>query len=119
MTERQNLGQRGEMLAKKYLQKNNYKIIATNYRIKRQEIDIIAKYKAKIIFVEVKTRVISVASQEENPLTARQTNNLKLAALSYCHENKISLETVQLDLIIILADTKKNLAELKHYRDIF
>jgi len=119
MTERQNLGQRGEMLAKKYLQKNNYQIIATNHRVKRQEIDIIAKYKTGIIFVEIKTRIMSAASQKENPLTARQVHNLKLAALTYCHENKISLEAIHLDLIIILVNTRKNLAELKHYRDVF
>lgn len=50
------VGNQGEALACKYLQKLGYKILKRNYRIRGGEIDIIAKDKDYIVFVEVKTR---------------------------------------------------------------
>ena len=50
------LGQVGEDFAAKYLEKNNYKILDRNYKIRAAEIDIIAEKDNAIIFVEVKTR---------------------------------------------------------------
>jgi putative endonuclease len=53
----QNIGQKGEVFAKKFLQKQGYKIIASNYRNKLGEIDIIAEEKDTIVFIEVKSRL--------------------------------------------------------------
>lgn len=50
------LGIKGEVLAKEYLINKGYKIIDTNYKNKIGEIDIIAKLKNTIVFVEVKAR---------------------------------------------------------------
>jgi putative endonuclease len=52
----QKFGEQGESLAVWYLKKNGYKIIEQNYRNQMGEIDIIAKEKKTIVFVEVKSR---------------------------------------------------------------
>lgn len=49
-------GKRGESIAKDYLISKGYKILFTNYRNKIGEIDIIAKDKDILVFIEVKTR---------------------------------------------------------------
>ncbi len=49
-------GQCGEDIAAEHLKKNGYKIVKRNYKNKIGEIDIIAKNKEDLIFVEVKTR---------------------------------------------------------------
>ena len=49
-------GDYGEDLACKYLNKLGYKILERNYRIRGGEIDIVAKDKEYLTFVEVKTR---------------------------------------------------------------
>lgn len=49
-------GKLGEKIAIKYLIKNSYKIIATNYNTKLGEIDIIAIYNKILVIIEVKTR---------------------------------------------------------------
>jgi len=49
-------GKWGEKVAHEYLSKNNYKVIATEFRSRFGEIDIIAKNKEYLVFVEVKTR---------------------------------------------------------------
>ena len=48
------IGEKGEVLAKRFLQKQGYKIITTNYGNKLGEIDIIALEKDTIVFIEVK-----------------------------------------------------------------
>jgi putative endonuclease len=50
------LGQRGEGLAATFLRKKGYKIIAQNYKTSIGEIDIIARDRETLVFVEVKTR---------------------------------------------------------------
>jgi len=113
------LGTRGETLARDYLGSRGYQLIATNYKTSYPEIDIIAKLKTAWIFVEVKTRLKTPDSLVENPLLKWQVNNLKKAILDYAAKNHLNLETIHLDLIIILVDSKTNLATLKHYRDVF
>lgn len=49
-------GNYGENLACKYLQKLGYRILERNYRIRGGEIDIVAKDKDTLVFIEVKTR---------------------------------------------------------------
>lgn len=49
------LGRRGEALASRYLQAQGYQILETNYRALRGEIDIIARKRGEIVFVEVKS----------------------------------------------------------------
>ena len=51
-----NLGKKGELLAKGYLEKKGYTILEQNFRTRYGEIDIIAKFQGEIIFFEVKTR---------------------------------------------------------------
>jgi putative endonuclease len=50
------LGKDGEEFAQEFLTRQGYSILQVNYRTKTGEIDIIAKDKDTIAFIEVKTR---------------------------------------------------------------
>ena len=52
-------GAAGEILAARYLIEKGYRLLATNYRSRFGEVDIIAENEARILFVEVKSRKIS------------------------------------------------------------
>ena len=49
-------GNYGETLAVEFLKKQGYRILERNFRIRGGEIDIVAKDKNNLVFVEVKTR---------------------------------------------------------------
>ena len=53
---RQILGESGEDLAARELERRGYAIVARRYRCRRGELDIVARDGATIVFVEVKTR---------------------------------------------------------------
>ncbi len=50
------IGKRGEELACEYLEKAGFTVVARNFHVSHDEIDIIAENDKYIIFVEVKTR---------------------------------------------------------------
>ena len=50
------IGDHGEAIAARYLQKNGYRILAKNFRSAHGEIDIVAECGDTLVFAEVKTR---------------------------------------------------------------
>ncbi len=119
MNKNKDLGNRGEEIAKSYLEANGYSFIEKNYRAGRRELDLIFSWKDKLIFIEVKTRIKTYDSVFENPLSKRQVENLKKAIAEYCFKKHACCDKIRLDLISILIDKEKRCAQLKHYKNVF
>jgi putative endonuclease len=119
MKYRQKVGKFGEILAKNYLIKHGYKIVDCNVKISYQEIDIVANFKEKIVFVEVKTMASSTFGLAEDNITSRKIQNLKKAIDMYINSKNLDPENIRLDLISIDIDRNKKIAKIKHYRDLF
>jgi putative endonuclease len=116
---RKHLGQWGEDEAAKYLGKLGYKIIARNVRLSHKELDIIA-WKNKItVFVEVKTRLDKGFGSQANPLSTRQIKSLKQAISMYVAKKKLDPNAVRLDLVCVDWHPDYQLANIKHFSDIF
>ena len=112
------VGNFGEKLACGYLQKKGYKIVSRNTRAKHNEIDIIAKIKKIIVFVEVKTRTNSSFGIAEDAICRRKMNHLNNAINLYLHYKKITHDNFRLDYIAIDIDKFKKIASIKHFKDI-
>ena len=72
--EKKPLGDRGENLAARELQKKGYRILNRNFKAPMGEIDIIARDGKTLVFVEVKTRAYDEPAPEEqvNPTKMNQ-----------------------------------------------
>jgi len=110
------VGNEGERIARKYLQKHGYKILTTNFIAPRiGEVDIVAQKNGKIIFVEVKYRRTERFWAGEYAITPKKLARISQTIDHYCHLHEIDTETIQFDILII---TKKiDSHEVRHYRN--
>ena len=118
MNYRKSLGARGENLVKEHLLKTGQTFIAQNYRCGRQEIDLIFKDGAWLVFIEVKTRQKTGAVETEGTLKPRQAQQLGRALTTYCLKVGHAPEYARLDLVIVSVDKKKVTADLVFYKNV-
>lgn len=97
-----NLGKQGEDLASQHLKKMGFTILARNYRQKSGEIDIIARDRNCLVFVEVKTRKSLRFGQPFEAVTPKKQAQLSKVALDYLSRNKLLDQSARFDVISIL-----------------
>lgn len=108
-------GDAGEDLACRYLQKQGYEILERNKHYSRFcEIDIIAKYKNTIVFIEVKIRKSGSFGSPLEAITPSKFENIKKGVQFYLSENKI--KTYRIDIIGI---TLKPEFKIEHLKNVF
>lgn len=108
-------GQKGELLAQEYLKKQGYELIETNKRFSRYcEIDIIAKQKDTLVFVEVKTRSSDFCGSPLEAITRTKYENIKTGAFNYLQETKIKYKSFRIDAISILLNPEIKIEHLKN-----
>jgi putative endonuclease len=119
------LGARGEEVAANYLRNAGYLILATNFcnvnGRRMGEIDIIAKIKDELVFVEVKTRVkhrYSEIPPEEN-ITRSKLYKLNKAASFYISKNKLYNISYRFDAVTLVVNIANGTAKLRHLKNIF
>ena len=95
------LGIKGEEVAFNYLIKNGYKILAKNYRNQIGEIDIIAKDKKTIVFVEVKARSTRIFGLPRDAVVKTKQDKIRKIAVSYLKETKNLDNLCRFDVIEI------------------
>lgn len=117
------LGKYGEDIAVNYLKKNGYKILDRNYvKIwegkQRGEIDIVAKNKGIISFIEVKTQGSESAFLPEDKVDYKKRKKLIKMGQIWLSEKKIPLDSNwQIDVISILIDRETKKAKIRHFKN--
>ncbi len=96
-------GDIGELLAAKYLKKHGYKILETNYRCTLGEIDIIAKHKRVLAFVEVKTRGSDSFGHPKTAVTRQKQRKISMVALEYLKRTRQSGVKARFDVVAVHA----------------
>jgi putative endonuclease len=98
---RQQFGQKGELLAARHLKKNGYKILEQNYRTQMGEIDIIAKDKETIVFVEVKARRSNHFGNPKWAITSKKQRKISMVALYYLKATNQNSAKARFDVVAI------------------
>lgn len=108
-------GAKGEAIAQEYLKKQGYEIIATNKRFSRFcEIDIIAKDKDTLVFVEVKTRSSDFCGSPFEAITKTKYENIKTGLFSYLQETKIKHKSFRIDAVSVILNPVVKINHLKN-----
>ncbi len=101
-------GTRGEDIACRYLIENGYEIILRNYYTRYGEIDIIARIKDVLVFVEVKMRSNAQYGTGAEAVTQKKIEKIRICAQIYTQEHKIINQELRFDVIGIMGtDIKK------------
>lgn len=94
----------GEIDAEKYLKDKGFEIVKTNYRNRLGEIDIIAKDKNVLVFVEVKSRATLLYGRPCEAVDERKQHKIRKTAELYLLTTKNYYTDVRFDVIEILGD---------------
>jgi len=101
---RKELGALGEKLATDFLKKKGYRIRETNFRCREGEIDIIAKKKDCLVFVEVRTKTSADFGTPEESVTSAKKEKLIASALAYLNSHKDLPESWRIDFVAVELD---------------
>ena len=96
-------GKLGENLAADFLLSEGYKIIARNFRTKLGEIDIIARDKGVICFIEVKSRSSLKFGLPQEAISKLKQRQITKVALKFLKENKLLNDFARFDVVTILS----------------
>jgi len=103
-------GKIGEEIAKGYLEKQGYKILAQNFKTKYAEIDLLAKKGKEIILVEVRTKIGENFGSPEESLTKKKLKKLWF--------NAQMVKAARIDAVCIVLKPDNTLERLEHYENI-
>ncbi len=110
------LGKSGEEIAVALLEGKGYRILERNWRLGKEEIDIIARDGSFIVIVEVKTRTSNIFAEPESAVTKSKQRILVRIANAYVRYRRQQGE-VRFDIITIII--KPESQEINHIVDAF
>ncbi len=110
------LGKSGEDIATEYLVQKGYKILERNWRLGKNEIDIIARDGDFVVIVEVKTRSSNLFAEPETAVTRDKQRILVRAANAFMNFRKQKGE-VRFDVMAILIQPASQ--QVNHIVDAF
>lgn len=96
------LGRLGEDEAVRLLKKSGYKILFRNYKTKLGELDIIAKDKESICFVEVKARRSDTFGLPQEAVQLSKQKQISKVALSFLKESDLLDKKARFDVVSVL-----------------
>ena len=112
-------GSRGEDEAVEYLKKRGYTITERNFRTKGGEVDIIARVKDTLVFVEVKARSSARYGFPEDAVGPAKRHRIARAARRYLLLHPVSQNTyIRFDIIALQYREPSRDEDLRHIQDI-
>lgn len=108
------LGSLGEEISIEYLKKIKYQIIDRNFYCRQGEIDIIAKDKKELVFVEVKTRTNINYGRPSEAVNKIKQKHMYKAASYFIYKNGLFDIPIRFDVIeVLISNGKFNINHIK------
>jgi putative endonuclease len=123
---RRRLGDRGEELAARHLKARGYEIVERNFRTRYGELDIVARDQRVLIFCEVKTRIVRLATRDVlGPFAAiglRKQRQVRAMAREWLGQGRLDgprPAELRFDAIGVSFDATGRLLSLEHLEGAF
>jgi putative endonuclease len=126
LDQRRALGELGERIASQHLERAGYTILATNFRTRFGELDLVAADARCLVFCEVKTRIAGTRRGPAGPLDAigpRKRAQVRAMAREWLASGAATdrprRPDLRFDAIGILMSRNGRLVSLDHLEDAF
>src|SRR6478752_8000033 len=110
------LGDRGERAAARYLRRRGLRIVTRGYHTPWGEIDVVAREKDVLVFVEVKTRRRGTPAEAVTPEKQRR---LTLAALHFLRRHNLLEQRSRFDVVAIVWADDGRPPRIEHIKGAF
>jgi putative endonuclease len=111
------LGRYGEDRAAHYLADLGYEIVERNWRCNAGEIDLVARDKDRLVFVEVKTRNGQGFGHPFEAITADKVARMRKLVALWCKARQIGATKVRLDAVSVLVSSGR--VNIEHIKQVF
>ncbi len=112
------LGRKGESVAREYLRRRGLSILTTNYRCRLGEIDIIARDRGTLVFVEVRSRTASSFGTPQETITYPKQRKLRQVAQVYLTAHATDAPA-RFDVVAVTFTADGRVDHLEHIPDAF
>jgi putative endonuclease len=116
MAENNETGKQGEISARRYLEENGYKVLETNWRFHRYELDIVATNGEELVIIEVKTRSDNYLVAPETAVDKGKIRRIVTASDAYIRKYGVDLP-VRFDILCLIK--KGQSFTIEHIEDAF
>ena len=111
--QRRNTGMLGEKFARDFLKKRGYRILETNFRCPEGEIDIIARYKEFLVFIEVRTKTSLDFGSPEESITTTKRSHMRTAAFHYLQAQSDLPQLWRIDMVAVELNQSGKLSRIE------
>jgi putative endonuclease len=123
---RRRLGARGEDLAVRHLEARGFEVVERNFRTRYGELDVIARDARALVFCEVKTRIVRLATRHVlGPFAAigvRKQRQVRAMAREWLGQGRLDgarPPELRFDAIGVSFDAQGSLLSLEHLEAAF
>lgn len=109
------LGARGEREAAKYLRRQGCRVVASSYRDRLGEVDLVCVKERRLVFVEVKTRRNEDAGLPVEAVNRQKQRRITAAAERFIRRYDLQGVGVQFDVISVVWPHDARRPMIKHY----
>lgn len=113
------VGRRGERAAVQWLRDRGYRILETNYRWHRAEIDVIALDGGWVVFIEVKTRKVGVYGPPEEAVGRKKQNQIARVAAHYLQARGMEGMDCRFDVLALRETRDSGRIVVEHIKNAF
>ncbi len=103
-TDRQKRGAAGEAAAESFLRRTGLKILVRRYQCRYGEVDLVARDKDILVFIEVKTRHSAAFGDPVQDVTPEKQRHISRVALHYLRAIGNPQISVRFDIVEVLDD---------------
>lgn len=108
------LGNRGEEIARRYLEQKGFRLVARNVRTRFGELDLVCRHGETLVFIEVKTRRAGVRVGPLDAVSQSKAGRLVRLAEAYVAEHWKREIPWRIDVVAVEFDRGGQFASVTH-----